>query len=199
MLDPVELVIVPLDVAVGALDSLLTPDERARAARFAFERDRRRFIVGRARLRQLLGARLGAAPQSLDFVYGAHGKPALARRAERRDLRFNLAHHEGVAVYAFAEGAEVGVDVEAVRRLEDADDVAQRCFSPAEHEVCRTCGFFYCWTRKEAFVKALGCGLSRPLTDIDVTAAPPGWKLRSFVPGPGLIGALAVEMRVQRQ
>jgi len=197
-----EVVVVSLDVggeALGALAALLTPDERQRAARFVFERDRRRFITARARLRQLLGARLGVAPESLQFVYNAHGKPALARPQGARDLRFNLSHCEDVAVYAFADGAEVGIDVEALRVLPDADDVAMRFFSANEraayqrlslHE--RPQGFFNCWTRKEAFIKALGSGLSHPLDSFDSSFIP-GWTLRSFVPGPGLVGALAVQ------
>jgi 4'-phosphopantetheinyl transferase len=222
VLDEPEVVVASLDVDPGPLSGLLSPDERQRAARFAFERDRRRYIVARARLRQLLGERLGAVPESLQFVYNPYGKPALARRPETRDLRFNLSYCGDVAVYAFAEGREVGVDVEEVRRLPDADEVAMRFFSRRERAAYlrlplreRPQGFFNCWTRKEAFIKALGDGLSHPLEAFDVTLAPGrparilrvgrapasrcGWRLSSIVPGPGLVGALAVEKRVHMQ
>src|SRR6476469_9332667 len=117
-----ELVVQTLAVDGGPLAGLLSADERERAGRFAFEHDRRRYIVARARLRQLLGERLGAAPESLRFVYQAHGKPALARYAGQRDLRFNVSHCGEVAAYAFTEGREVGVDIEEVRELPDADE-----------------------------------------------------------------------------
>lgn len=205
----------PLDVESGALAALLASDERQRAARFAFDRHRRRYIVARARLRQLLGERLGVSPEKVNLAYSPAGKPSLAPGYER-DLRFNLSHCEDVAVYTFADAAEVGIDVEAVRELDDADAVAERCFSPVEYDVYRGLpererpqGFFNCWTRKEAFIKALGSGLSHPLDSFDVSLAPGeparilraggvpgercGWTLRSFVPGPGFVGAVAVQ------
>jgi 4'-phosphopantetheinyl transferase len=216
-----ELVVDSLEADAAQLSGLLSADERGRAGRFAFERDRRRYTVARARLRQLLGERLGVAPESLQFVYNLHGKPALARRPGQRDLRFNVAHCGEVAAYAFAEARDVGVDVEEVRALPDADDIAMRFFSRRERAAYmrlpvreRPQGFFNCWTRKEAFVKALGEGLSHPLEAFDVSLAPGrparllriggvpasrcGWTLSSFVPGPGLVGAIAVQMRVHR-
>jgi 4'-phosphopantetheinyl transferase len=189
-----EVVVASLDIDAEPLAGLLSADERHRAGRFAFARERRRYIVARARLRQLLGERLGAAPESLQFVYHPHGKPALERRLGQRDLRFNVSHCGGVAAYAFAEGREVGVDVEREREIEDAEAIAERCFSPAERDACRVLGFLYCWTRKEAFVKALGSGLSSPLLELDVSGAPQGWSVQSFVPGPGLVGAVAVQL-----
>lgn len=213
-----ELVVHSLEVDAGPLTGLLSADERSRAGRFAFERDRRRYVAARGRLRQLLGERLGVAPESLQFVYNPHGKPALARRPGQRDLRFNVAHCGEVAAYAFAGGREVGVDVEAVRELPDADDIAMRFFSRRERAAYmrlpaqeRPQGFFNCWTRKEAFIKALGEGLSHPLEAFDVSLAPGkparllrvgrvrasrcGWTLSSFVPGPGLVGAVALQAR----
>jgi 4'-phosphopantetheinyl transferase len=189
-----EVLVASLDIDAEPLAGLLSADERHRAGRFAFARERRRYIVARARLRQLLGERLGAAPESLQFVYKPHGKPALARCPGQRDLRFNVSHCGEVAAYAFAEGREVGVDVEREREIEDAEAIAERCFSPAERDACRVLGFLYCWTRKEAFVKALGSGLSSPLPELDVSGAPQGWSVQSFVPGPGLVGAVAVQL-----
>jgi 4'-phosphopantetheinyl transferase len=219
--DGVELVVAPLDVgcdAQHALEPLLAGDERQRAQRFAFERDRRRFIVARARLRQLLGERLGIEADSIELTYTAYGKPALARHPAKPDLRFNLSHCEDLAVYAFARGREVGIDVEAVRALPDADALAARFFSRHENAAylslaaCdRPLGFFNCWTRKEALIKALGTGLSFPLGRFDVSLAPNeparilrvediagdhcGWSLQSFSPAPRFVVSVVVEVR----
>lgn len=202
--------------AVHASAALLSDAERQRASRFAFDRDRNRFIVARARLRQLLAARLGVRPASVELVYGARGKPALARRFARSGLRFNVSHSNDVAVYAFALGREVGIDVEAVRVMNDADSIAARFFSQFENKAYlaldpedKLPGFFNCWTRKEAFIKALGNGLYYPLDRFDVSLTPgepanilrvestPGgdceWTLHSFVPEPGFIGAVVVQ------
>jgi 4'-phosphopantetheinyl transferase len=199
-----ELVVQPLDVDAEALVRLLSTNEKERAGRFAVARERRRYVVARARLRQLLGERLGAAPESLRFVYQPHGKPALARRPGQRDLRFNISHCGEVAAYVFAEGREVGVDIEEVRELPDADDIAMRFFSRGERAAYlrlplreRPRGFFNCWTRKEAFVKALGAGLSHPLEVFDASVAPGGWTLASFEPAPGLVGAVALQTRMK--
>ena len=211
-----EIVVHALDIDPAPLAGLLSADERERAGRFASERDRRRYIVARARLRKLLGERLGAAPESLQFVYSPHGKPALARCPGQRDLRFNVSHCGEVAAYAFADGRELGVDIEKVRELPDADVIAMRFFSGRERGVYlrlpvreRTQGFFNCWTRKEAFMKALGAGLSHSLEAFDVSLTPGkparllrvggvpasrcGWTLSSFDPAPGLVGAVAVQ------
>lgn len=214
----VEVVAARLDVpayAARSLVRLLSASERARAARFIRNRDRRRFIVARARLRQLLAARLGTQPESVEFTYGAHGKPALAADLAAFGLRFNVSHAQDLALYAITYGREVGVDVEAVRALSDADDIAARFFSRHENEAYRALelrdrprGFFNCWTRKEAFIKAIGEGLSHPLDRFDVTLAPGeqarilrvaeapgetcGWALRSFSPAPGFVAALVV-------
>jgi 4'-phosphopantetheinyl transferase len=160
--DPYEVVVFRLDVgpeAVRASAALLSDAERQRANRFAFDRDRRRFIVARAGLRKLLSVRLSVRPESVELTYGPHGKPTVSRRCADADLRFNVSHSEDVAVYAFAPGREIGVDVEAVRVLPDADDIAACFFSRCENEAYRALdprdrplGFFNCWTRKEAFL-----------------------------------------------
>jgi 4'-phosphopantetheinyl transferase len=214
----VELIPVRLDAelsAVGELAQCLSDGERLRASRFVFERDRSRFIVGRARLRHLLSSRLGVQPDAVELVYGPRGKPGLSRRFADTALCFNVSHFEDVAVYAFSRGREIGVDVEAVRELRDADDIAVRFFSHRENEAYlaldprdKPLGFFNCWTRKEAFIKALGDGLYFPLDRFDVSLTPGeparilrieqtygdacGWALHGFSPGPGLIGALVI-------
>jgi 4'-phosphopantetheinyl transferase len=204
--------------AVSELTQCLSDGERLRASRFVSERDRRRFAVGRARLRHLLASRLGVQPDAVDFVLGPRGKPALSPRFADSDLRFNVSHSEDVAVYAFSRGREIGVDVEAVRGLRDADDIVARFFSRRENETYRALdlrdkvpGFFNCWTRKEAFVKALGDGLHCPLDRFDVSLAPgeparilrvdntPGdecaWCMDDFSPAPGFVAAVVIENR----
>jgi 4'-phosphopantetheinyl transferase len=213
--DGIEFVAVSLDPgteAVCALEDCLSDAERRRASRLARVRDRRRFIVARARLRQLIGERLGVQPQRVEITYGRLGKPALAGAAGE-EWRFNVSHHDDVAIYVFARGREVGVDLEAVRALPEADAIAASFFSPCEARTYlalepeeRTLAFFSCWTRKEALVKALGEGLSMPLHAFDVSLAPGeppavlrireargdgGWALHSFSPRPGFIAAVA--------
>jgi 4'-phosphopantetheinyl transferase len=199
--------------ATGELAQCLSDDERFRARRFVFERDRYRFVVGRAHLRKFLASRLGIQPDAVEFVYGRHGKPALSRRFAASELHFNVAHSEDVAVYAFSRKREIGVDVEAVREMKDADEIASRFFSQSEYDTYRALdryekafGFFSCWTRKEAFIKAIGDGLCFPLDCFDVSLTPGvpatilrigdspgvdcGWSLESFSPVPGFIGAI---------
>jgi 4'-phosphopantetheinyl transferase len=214
----IEVVVARLDAgadAVRASAALLSQDERQRAARFAFAHDRRWFTIARALLRRLLGARLGVPPGSVGLVYGRRGKPTLAPSFAGTGLGFNVSHCNGVAVYGFTRGAEIGIDVEAVRAFPDADEIAARAFSRRENEAYlaldprdRPLGFFNCWTRKEAFVKALGDGLRHGLDRFDVSLAPGeparllrvgdlpgercGWSLRSFSPGAGMVGAFVV-------
>jgi 4'-phosphopantetheinyl transferase len=184
--------------AVRAMAAWLSEAERQRASRLRFERDRRRFIVARSRLRELLAERLGTRPQALELGCGRNGKPELGPRFAHTGWRFNASHCDEVALYAFARGSEVGIDIEAIRPLAEADDIAARFFAPRERRAYlalaredRPRGFFRCWTRKEAFVKALGEGLAMPLERLDVSAAPGGWRLESFSPLPGFIAALA--------
>jgi 4'-phosphopantetheinyl transferase len=218
--DEFEVVVARLEVkpeAICVLATLLTAEERDRAHRFAFDRDRRRFIVSRARLRQLLSMRLAVRPESIELIYGKHGKPALAPPFADSGLRFNVSHSEDIAVYAFSMGREIGIDVEAVRTINDADAIAARFFSPRENEAYlaldlrdKTRGFFNCWTRKEAFIKAHGDGLSYPLDRFDVSLAPDepakilrvadaqgnacGWALDSFEPASGFVGAIVMQL-----
>jgi len=214
-----EVVVSRLDVgpdAFRALAALLSDAERERASRFAFDRDRNRFIAARARLRELLAARMGVLPESVELTYGAHGKPSLARRFADSDLRFNVSHCDDIAVYAFSCGREIGIDVEAVRAIPDADDLAARFFSDRENDAYlaldrrdKPQGFFNCWTRKEAFIKALGDGLYHPLDSFEVSLAPGeparilrvestpggrcGWRMESFSPSPGFVAAVVTE------
>ncbi|MDE0344075.1 MAG: 4'-phosphopantetheinyl transferase superfamily protein [Deltaproteobacteria bacterium] len=158
---------------------VLAPDERARAARFLYEEDRRRYTVARGVLRTLLGRYLGMDPASFEFRYGAHGKPSLGETPVGRDVRFNLSHSYGLALHAFTVGREVGVDVERIRPSTDVTGVARHSFSPAEVDALmdlpagrRREAFFNCWTRKEAFIKAHGEGIALGLSRFDVTLRP---------------------------
>lgn len=201
---------------VERLARVLSPDERARADRFRFVQDRQRFIVGRGVLRTILSRYVGVESSGLRFRYESHGKPALDGPLGPGTVRFNVAHSQALALYAITEGRDIGVDLESLRPIPDAEEIAGRFFSPREnavfHEVpfdLKTEAFLNCWTRKEAFVKALGDGLTHPLDRFDVSLAPgePArllwveampeavfrWSLRELAPAPGYIAALAVE------
>jgi 4'-phosphopantetheinyl transferase len=195
------------------LERLLAAEERRRADRFVFEKDRHHFIVGRGVLRLLLGGYRDTDPARVPFTYGFNGKPALA---DGSTLRFNLSHSGGLAAYAFTHGRELGIDVEQLRPLPDAEGIAERFFSRTEREALRALpgelkchGFFNCWTRKEAYLKACGSGLARPLDEFDVTLRPgeparllhvvgqpdevTRWSLCELTPPPGYVAALMVE------
>ena len=164
---------------VEPLVATLSADERDRAGRFHFERDRRRFTVGRGFLRTLLAHYLGRSAAALEFRYGPHGKPELAGRETGAGLRFNLSHSGGRALCALACNVEVGADLELMRSLDNLDGLAATVFSAQELAALRALptterlvAFYRCWTRKEAFIKALGDGLSCPLDRFDVTLGP---------------------------
>ena len=164
---------------VRALREILTPDERQRADKFYFEKDRLHFIVARGALREILGSYLDIPPERISFSYSEYGKPALVGNAKESRLRFNVSHSHGVARYAVTSGREVGIDLELIRHDFAGLDIAQRYFSPEEVSALRalpheqqTAAFFNCWTRKEAYIKARGEGLTYPLHRFTVPLAP---------------------------
>ena len=164
---------------VESFCSLLSPDELERAGRFRFDTDRSDFIVSRGTLRTLLGSYLGVPPQELRFAYSEFGRPSLVARTPSNMLDFNVSHSSGVVLLAFALGRKIGIDVEKVRQDFGTAEIAERFFSMAERAALRKLppeqrheAFFRCWTRKEAFIKALGEGLSHPLDQFDVSLAP---------------------------
>lgn len=216
---------VPLDVSsavVEGLRGLLAPDERARAERFFFESGRRHFTVARAALRIILGRYLRREPRSLRFDYGPQGKPFLPEAGGTgAPLEFNLTHSHGLALVALTRAGRVGVDIEHIRPDFAGDEIAERFFSEAEVKALRSLPaeirverFFDCWTRKEAFIKARGEGLSLPLDQFDVTFSPSEppcllrtgwdadeaarWALHEILVGPDFKAALAVEGHGQR-
>ncbi len=161
------------------LKRALSPDELERADNFYFERDRRSFIAARGILRTLLARYLAAAPSALRFDYNEFGKPRLAGAPENCDLRFNLSHSGGLALVAIALARDVGVDIEAIDNSVGTEEIAKNFFSTGEvsalqhlPQSLRLMGFFNCWTRKEAYIKARGMGLSIPLDSFDVSLHP---------------------------
>jgi 4'-phosphopantetheinyl transferase len=201
------------DAVIKSLSELLSLDERERGSRFKVALPAKRFAAGRAFLRLALGRYLQARPHSVQFETSAYGKPALAGSS---DLRFNLSHSEDVGVVAITRGRQIGVDVERIRAEVNARELSDRFFSVPEADWVRsTAGselmlrFFTCWTAKEAYVKASGEGLSRPLRNFSVMPGPryPGlqltvfddpeesqrWTMLQLQPAPDFCGALAIE------
>jgi len=190
----------------------LSADERARAERFVFERDRQRWAAGRGILREILALYLGRHPRALAIVNRPDGKPTLSNRcAGDPAIRFNLSHSESLAVLAVTLDQEVGVDVETYRPEVATAEIAERYFSSDEQsefrslpESLRTEGFFLCSTRKEGFLKASGEGLRTPLDSFTVSLTPgrpptlrcqdaQRWHLSTFYPDSHSTAALVTE------
>jgi 4'-phosphopantetheinyl transferase len=199
---------------VSRLHETLTADERDRAARFYFERHRRRFIVARGILRIMIARYLGVGASEIRFEYTAKGKPSLVEpRVE--NFGCNISHSGDLALYAFALGVLIGVDVEIIRPVDNMDEIAKRFFSPLEYDMLqqvspddRLEAFFNCWTRKEAYVKAEGLGLWIPLDSFTVSVAPSEparlmqlrsrssdaglWSIHHLRPAVDAVGAVAI-------
>ncbi len=161
------------------LKTLLSADEQARAGRFYFQTDRQRFVLGRSVLRLLLGAYLKQHPSSIRFDYNEFGKPFLRSKWKKTTVQFNLSHSGEVVLLGFTRAGAIGVDVEKIDRKHSGLDIAKRFFSRNEYEKLERLegplqveAFFKCWTRKEAFIKAHGKGLSIPLNWFDVAVLP---------------------------
>lgn len=211
-MDQVQVWRVPLQTTPATLATLegsLSSEERARADRFRFARDRRGYVVTRAVLRALLARVLALEPSGVRLQLGPQGKPFLAP-THHSDVQFNVAHSHELALIALARGLQLGVDVEYRRDLHDAQSIAKRFFSGQEvramlaapmarqHEL-----FFRIWTRKEAFIKATGKGLSqplgafnvigaagRPLSHVELDGAVTDWCLYDLFPGTRYAAAL---------
>lgn len=167
------------DSAVERFREYLSRDEQGRADRFATEQLRFSFIQTRGVLRVLLGHYLGVGPKAVSIKYGPKGKPFVALGTDNTDLRFNTAHSRDLSLVALAKGCELGIDIEAIRPLSDPLSIADRFFCPEEASQLallsgslREQAFYRCWTRKEAYVKATGDGLSTRLDTFRVTLQP---------------------------
>ena len=201
---------------VERLTGLLSDAEHVRAAQFYFERDRSRFITRRGVLRIILGRYLAVRPDRVELCQDAAGKPALAPPWASAGLEISLSHSRGLGLCAVTLDRRVGIDIERVRTVRNADEVAGRVFSLREYATFlalpreqRQAAFFCGWTRKEAYLKACGEGLSRPLDQVDVSLVPfeparplsvqgdlqaaSRWSLLQLAPAPGYMAALASE------
>ena len=173
---------VELDHSAGHLEqhwNILSADEQAKANGFHFEIHRSQFVAGRALLRILVSCYLQIQPQLLVFEYGLYGKPTLIPEQSQGGIQFNLTHSDALVLYAFTAAREIGIDIERVQLVPDMDQVAARSFSRLEYKTWAKLpdsekgkAFFRCWTRKEAFVKAIGNGIQYPLDKFDVTLLP---------------------------
>jgi 4'-phosphopantetheinyl transferase len=173
---------VRLDPAAADVERLgrsLSSDEWERAHRFRFDKHRRQYIVGRGALRTLLAAYAGGRPEAVRFRYGHRGKPFLDTPLDAGGLQFNLSNSDELALVGFVAGPEIGVDVEYLKPMPDCEQISERFFSESERKELRSIpgprkeeAFFNCWTRKEAYLKAVGEGLAAPLDSFDVTLAP---------------------------
>lgn len=210
-----------LNITPSVLNSLaeaLSEDELSKASRFHFDIDRTHYIAARGCLRMLLGRYLHLDPAQIQFSYSEFGKPELRNPFNTSLLRFNVSHSAGIGLFAFTLKNDIGIDIEHLRSDLADEGIARRNFSPLEvktflsvSEGEREKVFYACWTRKEAYIKAHGEGLSMPLDSFDVSCAPgelacllatrpdPSesslWSLFAFEPDSGYVGALAVKAR----
>lgn len=204
------------DEQLEDLRQILSEDQFRRARGFRFLRDQNRFVATHGRIREILSGYLALAPERIRFVYNKHGKPELENRSETERLRFNLSHSEDVALLGISGGFRVGVDIERTKPDRSTEGIARRFFTPNELDVLNTlpedqrvAAFYRCWTRKEAYIKAQGEGLSIPLNQFEVSISleePPQivnirgnvneatrWSLHHLEPMEGYVAALAVE------
>ncbi len=206
---------------VQALEQTLAADERTRAEQFHFPEDRTHFIVARGLLRAILGRYLARDAHTLQFCYSLYGKPVLARESGGDTLCFNLTHSHGMALYAITRSRDIGIDLENISTHMAYEQIAERFFSPYEVSMLRSIpiqirqeSFFCCWTRKEAYLKARGIGLSSALSQFDVSLTPGApaallrtreedqdiscWSLYNLSPGSGYVAALALRGQFHR-
>lgn len=197
-------------------DTILSAEERERADRFYFEKDKNHYTVGRASLRLLVGRYLSLDPASIQFELSEFGKPGYPNSS---DLQFNISHSGGLALMGFTVQSEIGVDLEKINPEIEIQKIASRFFAPSEQEEIlqlpitqQAAAFYRCWTSKEAFIKAHGQGLSLPLDQFEVEVHPEKpaalkavhwdpklaeWDLQGLLPGHGYLGALACRRAIE--
>ena len=201
---------------VKQITQMLSDEEQRKTERFHSDKDRKRFIVTRGVLRTILSCYLDVEPSRLRFGYRSHGKPYLVEKSNGEEICFNLSHSHNLSLYAFTRSRQIGVDIEYIRTIKEAGQIVARFFSSNEHAMWQQLpegqkqeAFFNCWTRKEAYIKARGEGLSLPLDQFDMSFDPgkraalliasgasdesSRWLLRALQPGLGYAAALVVE------
>lgn len=201
---------------VAQLATFLFDDEIARANKFYFPEHRRRFIVARSILRQLLGDYLNTNPKNIKFDYSDRGKPQLSKLCNN-SLQFNVSHSQEYALFGFAVDRLIGVDIEYLREMPDAIKIARRFFSPLEFQLIASLSdrqqqkvFFKLWTAKEAYLKALGTGLAGSLNSIEISfeddlltkeskAILDNWFVCSYIPAENYIAAVAIDNKITKQ
>jgi 4'-phosphopantetheinyl transferase len=201
--------------AVQSESEILSTDERQRAEKYHFETDKKHFIVARAALREILSRYLDTAPHRVVFSRNQYGKPSISAEISNNLIEFNFSRSREIALCAVTRGRAVGVDIEFINEDSANLEIARRFFSPDEIAALqdipaelKTAAFYSCWTRKEAFIKAVGKGLSYPLQNFSVSVLPEEiaplinindlqeknhWSMFSFTPKRGYAAALAVE------
>jgi 4'-phosphopantetheinyl transferase len=201
---------------LAKFESVLSPDQRARAKRMRVSEKRKQYIVAQGLTRMLIAKRVGADPGALEFHRGPKGKPYLGGRFADAGIQFNMTHTSHMALIAMTLNREVGIDIERIRENLQWEKLAHRYFSPREYrgysklpEAEHLRAFFTCWTRKEAVLKAIGTGLGGGLASFDVSVDPDSppelvdnrwdgrfhgnWTLHQLQPGPGYVATLVTE------
>lgn len=204
------------DRSYERLSQIVSVDEVERAGHFLLDQDRRRYIVARAVTRTILGWYLRIPPNRVEFWYGSYGKPSLASARGANRLTFNLAHSHELMLCAVTRGRDLGIDLEHIHMINEIELIIEAVFAPGERANLHALGsdlmlraFYACWTRKEAYIKATGRGLSQPLDRFEVSVSPDEppallgveghphearqWMLIDLTPSPGYAAALAVE------
>ncbi len=184
---------------LGQLEGTLNTEELIRATTASHGNKNKRFIARRGILRTILGFYLQVNPSELRFSFGREGKPSLTKNFLECPIQFNVAHSSGMVLYAFTLGRQVGVDLERIEQMHQLEEIAYRFLSNREREtISRFSGykkyvaFFQIWTRKEAYLKARGKGLSDLSIDIEDLSKDSRWSIRALNPGPRFVGAVAV-------
>ncbi|MGD1917469.1 MAG: 4'-phosphopantetheinyl transferase family protein [Pleurocapsa sp.] len=208
---------------VVRLTAFLSTDEIARANKFRFPQHKRRFIAARSILRQLLSNYLNISPNNIKFDYGDRGKPKIIESNTANSLQFNISHSQEYALFGFTTSNLIGVDLEYLREMPDAVKIAQRFFSPREFDLIKNLTpqqqsqvFFKLWTAKEAYLKAIGIGLSGSLSSVDIdftldnnntlilaingnTTIANNWSMYSCIPSSNYVGAIAIKTQIAKQ
>lgn len=200
---------------IQKLRETLSIDEKLRAKQFRFDKDRNHFITARGILRNILGKYLNVEPSRFEFRYGNNGKPALSKTFGNGIIHFNLSHSEGLAIYVFTRDQEIGVDLENIGKLENIEKIVESFFSRREKaDFCtlpqssKNAAFINYWTIKEAYLKAIGTGLSYSMNKFDVSIVPgkparllkidgdskkaSQWSIYMLKPATGYVAAIAL-------